>query len=125
MKRFIAIAAVAALAAPAAHGEVDGPTATAAHAGVKSVSPRKGSTRDAVREVHVTFDESVITGLIAVKRAGGSVVPVKRTGLKASNHAVLQWLPKAPLASGRYTAEWRARSDDGHRETGSWTFRVR
>jgi methionine-rich copper-binding protein CopC len=96
-----------------------------AHAGVKSVSPKKNSTRDAVREVHVTFDESVITGLIAVKRSDGSVVALKRTGLKSSNHAVLQWLPKAPLAAGGYTVSWRARADDGHSEKGSWKFRVR
>jgi uncharacterized protein YcnI len=110
---------------PAPVVAVTGPTATAAHAGVKSVSPKKGSTRDAVREVHVTFDASVVTGLIAVERADGSVVPLERTGLKPGDHAVLQWLPKAALAAGKYTAQWRARAQDGHSENGSWTFRVR
>jgi hypothetical protein len=117
MRRLIGIAAAAALLAPAG--------VAWAHAGVKSVSPKRNSTRDAVREVRVTFDESVITGLIAVKRADGGVVPLKRTGLKSTDHAVLQWIPKSPLASGRYTADWRARADDGHSEKGSWTFRVR
>jgi hypothetical protein len=95
-----------------------------AHAGVKSVSPKKNSTRDAVREVHVTFDESVVTGLIEVKR-GSSVVPYARTGLKSSNKAVLQWIPKSALAAGSYTVNWRARADDGHSEKGSWKFKVR
>jgi methionine-rich copper-binding protein CopC len=95
-----------------------------AHAKVESVSPRKNSTRHTVREVHVTFEESVITGLIAVKKSGGTVA-LGRTGLKPSNHAILQWIPKQPLSPGRYTVEWRARADDGHRETGSWSFRVR
>ena len=95
-----------------------------AHAGVKSVSPKKNSTRDVVREVHVTFDEAVVTGLIEVKR-GSAVVAMKRTGLKSGNKAVLQWIPKAPLAPGSYTANWRARADDGHSEKGSWSFKVR
>jgi methionine-rich copper-binding protein CopC len=95
-----------------------------AHTGVKSVSPKKSSTRDAVREVHVTFEDHVITGLIEVKR-GSSVVAARRTGLKPSNHAVVQWIPKAPLAPGGYTANWRARAEDGHSEKGSWKFRVR
>ncbi|WP_028058992.1 copper resistance CopC family protein [Candidatus Solirubrobacter pratensis] len=95
-----------------------------AHTSVKSVSPKKGSTRDAVREVHVTFQDHVITGLIEVKR-GGSVVPYRRTGLKPSNHAVVQWIPQAALRPGSYTANWRARAEDGHSEKGSWRFRVR
>jgi methionine-rich copper-binding protein CopC len=52
-------------------------------------------------------------------------VPLERTGLKASNKAVLQWIPKAPLGPGGYTVDWRARADDGHSEKGSWRFRVR
>ena len=75
-------------------------------------------------EAHVTFEDAVITGLIEVKR-GARVVAPKRTGLKASNHAAVQWIPKAPLPAGRYTVNWRARAQDGHSEKGSWTFRVR
>jgi methionine-rich copper-binding protein CopC len=97
-----------------------------AHAKVKSVSPGKNSTvHHSVREVRVTFDESVITGLIVIKTASGHVILLKRTGLKATNHAILQAIPKRALGPGRYTADWRARADDGHREKGSWSFRVR
>jgi copper resistance protein C len=95
-----------------------------AHAKVESVSPRKNSTRHTVREVHVTFEESVITGLIAVKKSGSGTVALERTGLKSSNHAILQWIPRRALGPGHYTVDWRARADDGHRETGSWSFRV-
>jgi methionine-rich copper-binding protein CopC len=97
-----------------------------AHAKVKSVSPRKNATvHHSVRAVRVTFEESVITGLIAIKTASGRAVTLERTGLKPSDHAILQGIPKRPLGPGRYTVDWRARADDGHRETGRWSFRVR
>jgi methionine-rich copper-binding protein CopC len=117
MRRLLAATAAAALLLPAG--------LALAHAKVKSVSPRAHSTvHHAVREVRVTFEESVITGLIAVKTSSGRTVALKRTGLKSSNHAILQWIPKQPLGPGRYSVNWRARADDGHREQGSWSFRV-
>jgi methionine-rich copper-binding protein CopC len=74
------------------------PTAMAwAHAEVKSRTPRKGSTvHHAVKELHVTFEEAVVTGKLSITK-GGSSVALKSTGLKSSNHAIVQGFPKSPL----------------------------
>jgi copper resistance protein C len=101
------------------------PAVAFAHAAVKSRSPHKNATvHHAVKQVNVTFVDHVTTGLIEIRK-NGQVVPLKSTGLKTSDHAVVLGTPKAPLGNGRYTVHWRARSQDGHSEKGSWSFRVR
>ncbi len=95
-----------------------------AHAEIKSRTPSKGSTvHHSVKEVHITFSEAVITGKLAITK-GGSNVALSRTGLKSSNHAIVQGIPKSPLTKGTYTVNWRALADDGHHQKGSWTFKV-
>jgi len=98
--------------------------ATAAHTPLKSVSPRRGSTRHgAVNEVRATFKAAMLTGTIEITK-NGQVVPLKSNGLLSSRKAVLRAVPKTPLGTGFYKASWRARAGDGHSEKGSWTFRV-
>jgi methionine-rich copper-binding protein CopC len=96
-----------------------------AHAELKSVSPRKNSTRQAVREVHATFSQVLVTGTITIKNANGHVISLRANGLKPSNRRVLRAVPRVALATGSYTVGWRARAADGHTQTGSWKFRVR
>jgi methionine-rich copper-binding protein CopC len=102
------------------------PAATAwAHTPVKSVSPGKSKTvHRSVREVRVTFEAAVSTGLIEIKTSSGRIVGLRANGLKSSNKAILRAVPRTPLGSGRYTVSWRARASDGHSEKGSWSFRV-
>ncbi len=117
-RRIITLATAAALLVPA--------TVAWAHVELKSVSPSKNSTRhSAVREVHVTFKSSLVTGTITIKKSNGSIVALKSNGLKSSNKRILQAVPRSPLGSGRYTVEWRGRAPDGHSQRGSWSFRVR
>jgi methionine-rich copper-binding protein CopC len=117
MRRRIVVAAAAATLVPAG--------VAWAHAEVKSVSPRNNSTRhSAVREVHITFKSSVTTGLITIKTSSGKIVGLTANGLKPGNSAVVRAVPRTPLGNGRYTVQWRARAQDGHRESGSWGFRV-
>jgi copper resistance protein C len=114
MKRVVVIVALLAF-----------PAAAWAHAAVKSRSPHKNATvHHTVKQVNVTFVDHVTTGLIEIRR-GGAVVPLKSSGLKASDHAVVLGTPQAPLGNGRYTVHWRARAQDGHSEQGSWSFRVK
>jgi methionine-rich copper-binding protein CopC len=113
----VAVAAAAALLAPGA--------VAYAHVELKSVSPRKNSTRQAVRSVHATFTASLTTGIITIKTSSGREVPLRSSGLKRGNKKVLQAIPRSPLASGSYKVEWRALAPDGHRQRGSWSFRVR
>ncbi|MFN8203960.1 MAG: copper resistance protein CopC [Solirubrobacteraceae bacterium] len=109
-----AVAAVGLTAAPAAFG----------HAEVKQRTPGPGKTVSKVRTVKVTFSESVVTGLITVTRGGTTVKPAK-DGLAPKNHAVLRARFAKPLPNGRYTVNWRSLADDGHRQSGSWSFTVR
>jgi uncharacterized protein YcnI len=110
------------LAAPAA--ALRAPVARAAHAPVKARTPAPGSKASNVKAVKVTFGESVVTGLISVSRVGQEVAATS-VGLKPSNHAILQATFAKALSKGTYTVRWRARADDGHSESGTWSFTVR
>ena len=100
-------------------------TAAYAHTPLKSVTPKKGSTaHSAVRDIRATFKASMQAGTLEIKTANGTTVALKSNGLLSSDKAVLRAVPKAPLKSGRYTVNWRARAGDGHSEKGSWTFKV-
>jgi methionine-rich copper-binding protein CopC len=112
----------AALAATAAAMTAAAPSL--AHAPVTGRTPAPGSTASGVRAVKVRFGESVVTGLIDVRRAGRTVTATS-AGLNRRNHAVLQATFARPLPRGSYEVSWRARADDGHSEHGSWRFSVR
>jgi methionine-rich copper-binding protein CopC len=96
-----------------------------AHAPVTGTFPRNNSTLSNVRTVSVRFGEAVVTGLISVKRANGSTVAARASGLQPTNKARLRATFARKLAPGRYTVSWRALADDGHRERGTFRFRVR
>jgi methionine-rich copper-binding protein CopC len=96
-----------------------------AHAPVRGTFPANGSTVSSVRTVSVRFGEAVVTGLISVKRANGSTVAAKASGLQPSNKARLRATFAKKLAPGRYSVSWRALADDGHRERGTFRFTVR
>ena len=115
---------VAALAAIGVTGAVAVPAF--AHAPVLGTSPRNGATVKNVRTVSVRFGESVVTGLINVRRTdGGSMSAPTASGLQPSNHARLRAVFARRLPAGKYSVSWRARADDGHRERGSFRFTVR
>jgi hypothetical protein len=109
-----ALAGAATLAAPAL-----------AHAPVLGTSPKNGSTVAKVRTVSVRFGEAVVTGKITVYKASGSALAAKASGLAPNNKARLRATFARNLPTGRYTVKWRALADDGHRETGTFRFRVR
>ena len=94
-----------------------------AHAPVKERTPKPGSTVAKVRTVSVRFGEAVITGRIQVFRGSRELTP-RTSGLEPGNKAVLRAVFSTALPKGAYRVAWRALADDGHRETGSWTFRV-
>ena len=118
VKRLASCGAVAAVLALTTAGAAFG------HAAVVSRTPAPGSTATSVRSVKVTFAEAVITGKISIATASGKAVSISSSGL-VSRKTVLRAVPGATLPSGRYVVSWRALSDDGHRERGTWTFRVR
>ena len=99
------------------------PIATAAHTPLKSVSPKRNSTRKSVSEVRATFKAKMQTGVIEITK-NGATVPLKSSGLLSSNKAVVRAVPKSKLTKGSYTVNWRARAGDGHSEKGSWSFKI-
>ena len=78
MKR-LAVLVAAGLLIPAAVAE--------AHVELESVSPRKNSTRGAVREVHATFKSSLTTGLITIKTSSGAGRPAAQQRAQARQQA--------------------------------------
>ena len=114
---------VAALGAVLATGVAAVPAL--AHAPVVGTFPKDNTTVSNVRTVSVRFGEAVVTGLISVKRADGSAVSARASGLQASDKARLRATFARSLPSGRYTVSWRARADDGHSERGTFRFHVR
>jgi len=107
----------------AAASALRAPVAIAAHAPVDSRTPKPGSKVSNVRSVNVTFGEGVVTGLISVTKDGAEV-KAKSSGLNAKKTVLKATFAKA-LAKGTYKVNWRSLADDGHRQSGSWTFTVR
>ena len=112
---FIAVAAVAALAA--------GPAA--AHARLVSATPAADSTVASTRALSLTFSERTVPAFSSfeVKNAAGRTLPI-RTSV-AEDGKTLTGVLASPLTAGVYRVEWRIASSDGHRMTGSYTFTVR
>jgi methionine-rich copper-binding protein CopC len=112
---FIAVAAVAALAA--------GPAA--AHARLASATPAPNSTVAATRMLTLTFSERTVpafSGFDVVNAAGEKVAV--RTSVAEDGKTLTGALDR-PLVAGVYRVDWRIASSDGHRMTGSYTFTVR
>lgn len=98
------------------------PAAALGHAAVDKTYPSKGATvSTSIKRVSVTFDEAVTTGTLSVKTGGGAAVPVtvKQKGAKITGTL------KRTLSAGRYKVSWRAVADDGHKESGSFSFKVK
>jgi copper resistance protein C len=110
----VAVAAVALVA-----------TAAVAHVDVKSRSPSKGGTASkSIRFVSVTFDGPVRRGSLRVVGPGGRVVSTGG-GRDPRNITRVRAGLKGSLRAGRYRARFRIVAADGHRQRGSWRFRLR
>jgi methionine-rich copper-binding protein CopC len=96
-----------------------------AHAAIKSYSPKPGSTVSrSLKSVTVTFEERIIGGSLSVKSAGGAAVSRGKGSLVNGGKALRATL-NGGLKKGRHTASTRWVSDDGHKQTKSWSFRLR
>ena len=96
-----------------------------AHAGVKSTSPAKGATVKALPAfVTITFSEPIgsVTSVRVLDAKGKDHVVT--AGLNPRNAAQVMAKTKAS-APGTYTAKWAITADDGHKETGTFTFKVK
>jgi methionine-rich copper-binding protein CopC len=108
-------AAVLAVGAASAYG----------HTGVARLVPGSGSTSTKpVKVVGVRFEDGIVTGTLAIATSSGRAVPARETGV-VTKGTYLRSVLRSALADGSYRATWRARFEDGHSRSGSWTFRVR
>jgi len=113
--RCAAIAVAASLALPAG---------ALAHAGIKSRSPKAGSSVSAPRAVSVTFRARVLDANLSVRSASGATVSTGSGSLSGNKRRVRVAL-RGGLARGTYRATVRFLAGDGHAQQSTWTFTVR
>jgi methionine-rich copper-binding protein CopC len=76
-----------------------------------------------MRTIRMLLALLVVTGKIQVFHGSKQLTP-KASGLKPGHKAILRAVFARSLGKGTYTVKWRALADDGHHESGSWTFKV-
>jgi copper transport protein len=111
-----ALAILAATAAPAF-----------AHATVVGTSPGQSANYPAAtppKVVTVTFDEGVTTTPKSIGVYDGAGHAVAVVPVESTNEKVVAAKLPATLAQGNYAVVWHIVSDDGHPETGAFTFSV-
>ena len=97
-----------------------------AHTDVKSRSPSKGgSASTSIGRVSVTFEQQIRRGGIRVVGPGGRVVSSGSGSRDPRNVARVVVGLRGSLRAGRYRATYSIVAADGHRQRGSWRFRLR
>jgi methionine-rich copper-binding protein CopC len=110
-----AIVALATTAAPAL-----------AHVSVERTTPKAGSTaKRTAPAASVTFSAPILTGKLSVTGPDGARASVNEGARDPRSDKRLLVQLRRGLKPGRYTATWRAIAGDGHREHGSFTFRLK
>ena len=101
------------------------PASGFAHAGIKSQSPKPGSTvaRD-LKSVRITFKRRIRSGNLILRDAEGTKVS-RGTGRLGSKHRAIRARPDSGLKAGRYKAMAYWLNADGHVQIESWFFRLR
>jgi methionine-rich copper-binding protein CopC len=113
----------AALAAALALG---GTAIASAHTEVKSTNPANGaSAKTTLSRVTVTFTGSLTSGTLRVSGSGGKVASLSNGGRDPRNTSRLLVGLKGSLKPGSYTASWSVVAADGHRQKGSFRFKLR
>lgn len=97
-----------------------------AHTKVASMSPKAGSTaRTTVDRVTVTFNGLLRRGTLRVVGPGSKVVSIGTGGRDPRNVKRLLVPLRRSLRAGSYKASWTILAADGHRQKGSFRFRLR
>jgi methionine-rich copper-binding protein CopC len=97
-----------------------------AHTDVRSRSPAKGgSASRSIGRVSVTFEQQIRRGSLRVVGPGGRVVSAGNGGRDPRNVARIVVGLRGSKRAGRYRARYSMVAADGHRQRGSWRFRLR
>jgi copper transport protein len=103
---------------------IGAPASASAHAVLESVSPPdESTTKTAVRQVELRFDETVSVAFGGVKAYGPTGKRVDSGAAKSSGHTV--HIPVRASKTGTYAVSYRVVSADGHPVRGATTFHVR
>ena len=103
-----------------------GATAAWAHVTVTSTSPGKGTTvKKTLKTVKVTFSGTIRSGTLKVYGPKGGKVSIGNGGRDATNIRRLKTTLKSGLKAGKYTAKWTETAADGHKKSGSFTFKLK
>jgi methionine-rich copper-binding protein CopC len=97
-----------------------------AHTDVRSRKPARGGTASkSIGRVSVTFEQQIRRGSLRVVGPGGRVVSVGNGGRDPRNVARVAVSLRGSKRAGRYRARYSIIAADGHRQRGSWRFRLR
>lgn len=97
------------ITAAEAHGSAAGaPAARAAHTGIARRTPAPGASVAGPRTVSLKLEQGVLSGSIAVRRAGRRVT-ASASGLKPGDRTVLRATFARALAAGSYSVGWSVR----------------
>ncbi len=103
-----------------------GATAAWAHVTVTSTSPGKGTTvKKSLKTVKVTFSGPIRSGTLKVYGPRGGKVSIGNGGRDPRNIKRLTVGLKSGLKVGKYTARWTETAADGHKKSGSFTFKLK
>ncbi|NUR82591.1 MAG: copper resistance protein CopC [Nonomuraea sp.] len=97
-------------------------TPALAHDSLKSSSPAKGATVEALDEVTLEFSARVRMPFVIVRGAGDAAF---HEGKPEADGAVVRQAVKGPLPDGAYTIAYRVVSSDGHPIEGEIPFTVK
>jgi methionine-rich copper-binding protein CopC len=97
----------------------------AAHVGVKSYSPKRGSTvARSLERVKVTFKGRITDGHLTVRNASGTKVSIGQGKVVDGKRGVRARL-RDGLRKGTYKASMSVLHTDGHVMNKSWTFKLK
>lgn len=95
-----------------------------AHVRVSGTSP-SGTAKTSVRTAKVSFTGPIRRGSMRVRGPGGKTVSRGSGGRDPRNIRRLAVGLRGGLKSGRYKVTWRIVASDGHRQSGSFRFRLK
>lgn len=97
-----------------------------AHPALQSTDPGQGATVSSLKEIRMTFSEDLIAKFsgLTVKDEGGHLIETASPSVAPNEKLQLIVAIPKPLAPGTYNVDWHAVSQDTHRVTGHFTFKV-
>ena len=101
-------------------------TSANAHAILTSSSPQANDSASSPTEIRLNFSEGVIAKFsgLEVKDESGRPMAMGAATVDPKDKKQLVVPLATPLAAGRYTVNWHAVSEDTHRVTGQYSFKV-